>query len=78
MMMINDRFIGDYDNGFLILNQGGSGQASVSYISNDLMLLLKMIYTAVNGTDLLGKYVQIFFLMETKLILLKEAIKLKL
>jgi hypothetical protein len=52
---------GDYNQGVLVLNEGGSGQGSVSYISNDLNTFTQDAYTAVNVSDLLGKYVQSIF-----------------
>ncbi|MGQ7944913.1 YncE family protein [Flavobacterium sp. WC2509] len=52
---------GDYNEGILVLNEGGSGQGSVSYISNDLSTFTQDAYTLVNGSDLLGKYVQSIF-----------------
>lgn len=53
---------GVYDNGFFILNEGSTGQGTVSFSSNDYSVFTKDIYTAVNGSDLLGKYAQnIFF-----------------
>jgi hypothetical protein len=52
---------GDYNEGILVLNEGSSGQGSVSYISNDLTAFTQDAYTAANGSDLLGKYVQSIF-----------------
>lgn len=52
---------GDYNEGVLVLNEGGSGQGSVSYISNDLSIFTQNAYTTVNGSDLLGKFVQSIF-----------------
>jgi hypothetical protein len=52
---------GDYNEGVLVLNEGSSGQGSVSYISNDLVTFTQDAYTTVNGSDLLGKYVQSIF-----------------
>ncbi|MCD0472139.1 YncE family protein [Flavobacterium sp. JAS] len=53
---------GVYDNGFFVLNEGSAGQGSVSFSSDDFSTFTKDVYTAVNGTDLLGKYAQnIFF-----------------
>jgi YVTN family beta-propeller protein len=47
--------LGNYDNGVLILNQGGFGvgNASVSYLSNDMMLE-NNIFSGVNGGAVLG------------------------
>lgn len=53
---------GVYDNGFFILNEGSAGQGSVSFSNDDFTSFTKDVYTAVNGSDLLGKYAQnIFF-----------------
>lgn len=53
---------GVYDNGFFILNEGSSGQGTVSFSSNDFSSFTKDIYTTANADDLLGKYAQnIFF-----------------
>ncbi len=53
---------GDYDNGFFILNEGSTGQGTVSFSSDDLSVFSKDVYTAANGSDLLGKFAQnIFF-----------------
>jgi hypothetical protein len=60
----DDRIVdaGDYDKGVLVLNEGSSGQGSVSYISDDLTTMVQDAYTSANPSDLLGKYVQnIFF-----------------
>jgi hypothetical protein len=53
--------LGDYNEGVLVVNEGSSGQGSVSYISNDLTTFTQDAYTAVNGSDLLGKFVQSIF-----------------
>jgi hypothetical protein len=50
-----------YNKGVLILNEGGSGQGSVSFVSNDLANFTQNVYGAVNGSDLFGKYVQSIF-----------------
>lgn len=53
---------GVYDKGFFILNEGSSGQGSVSFSNDDFTSFTKDVYTDVNGSDLLGKYAQnIFF-----------------
>lgn len=52
---------GDYNEGVLVVNEGSSGQGSVSYISNDLVSFTQDAYTTVNGSDLLGKFVQSIF-----------------
>lgn len=53
--------LGDYNQGVLVLNEGGSGQGSVSYISNDLAGFTQDVYGTVNPGDLFGKYVQSIF-----------------
>ncbi|GAA4772526.1 MULTISPECIES: DUF5074 domain-containing protein [Flavobacterium] len=50
-----------YTNGAFILNEGGSGQGSVSFISNDLGSFMQDVYGTVNPGDLFGKYVQSIF-----------------
>lgn len=52
---------GDYNSGVWVVNEGSSGQGSVSFISNDLAAFTQDAYTAANGSDLLGKYVQSIF-----------------
>ena len=48
--------LGDYDNGALILNQGGffKGNSSVSYLSDDFMTQQNNIFSLVNPTITLG------------------------
>jgi hypothetical protein len=54
--------LGEYNDGILVLNEGGAGQGSVSYINDDLSSIVQDAYTVVNPSDLLGKYAQnIFF-----------------
>jgi YVTN family beta-propeller protein len=52
----NDVPLGNYDNGALILNEGGfgKGNASVSYLSNDFVTLQNNIFSLVNPTITLG------------------------
>ncbi|MEG0849302.1 MAG: amine dehydrogenase large subunit [Flavobacterium sp.] len=58
----DDQPKGEYDNGFFILNEGSTGQGTVSFSSDNFSLFTKDAYTAANGSDLLGKYAQnIFF-----------------
>ena len=53
---------GEYENGFFILNEGSAGQGTVSFSNNDFSFFAKDVYTAANGSDLLGKFAQnIFF-----------------
>lgn len=52
---------GDYNDGILVLNEGSSGQGSVSYISNDLTAFTQDAYTTANGKDLMGKFAQSIF-----------------
>ena len=52
--------LGAYDNGVLILNQGGfgNGNASVSYLSNDLSTFQNNIFSVVNPSITLGDTAQ--------------------
>lgn len=52
--------LGAYDNGVLILNQGGfgNGNASVSYLSNDLNTFQNNIFSVVNPSITLGDTAQ--------------------
>ncbi|TDD97355.1 YncE family protein [Flavobacterium cellulosilyticum] len=52
----NDMPLGSYDNGTLILNQGGflKGNASVSYLSEDVLTQQNNIFSLVNPTITLG------------------------
>ena len=53
---------GQYENGFFILNEGSSGQGTVSFSSNDFSVFAKDAYIAANPNDKIGKFVQnIFF-----------------
>ncbi|KDN56210.1 DUF5074 domain-containing protein [Flavobacterium seoulense] len=54
---------GVYDNGVFILNEGNfTSGGSVSFISDDLNTFEQSVYSAVNGNDIIGTYVQnIFF-----------------
>lgn len=51
-----DTPLGSYDNGFLILNQGGFGHndASVSYVSSDFSIAQNDIFSVVNPSITLG------------------------
>ena len=55
--------LGSYDNGILVLNEGGSTSgAAVTYISNDLQTVQQDIFTAVNGDDeTIGQFPQSLF-----------------
>ena len=52
--------LGDYDNGVLILNQGGfgNGNASVSYLSEDMNTFQNNIFSLVNPSIILGDTAQ--------------------
>jgi hypothetical protein len=50
-----------YENGIFILNEGSSGQGSVSFLSNDLNSFTQNAYTTANPGDLMGKYAQSMF-----------------
>lgn len=56
----NEAPLGDYDNGVLILNQGGfgNGNASLSYLSDDLSIFQNNIYQLVNPSLILGDTAQ--------------------
>ncbi|MDR6846517.1 DUF5074 domain-containing protein [Flavobacterium granuli] len=51
-----DTPLGSYDNGFLILNQGGFGHndASISYVSSDFSIAQNDIFSVVNPSITLG------------------------
>jgi hypothetical protein len=52
--------LGSYDNGVLVLNEGGLG--TVTYVSDDLSLVQQDIFGVVNGTGQdLGAYTQSIF-----------------
>ena len=57
---VNETPLGDYDNGVLVLNQGGfgNGNASVSYLSDDLTVFQDNIFSLVNPTITLGDTAQ--------------------
>lgn len=57
---INDTPLGTYDNGVLILNQGGfgNGNASISYLSEDFTVQQNNIFALVNPTITLGDTAQ--------------------
>lgn len=59
----SDQPKGVYDNGVFILNEGNfTSGGSVSFISDDQSVFTQNIYSAVNGADFIGKYLQnIFF-----------------
>jgi hypothetical protein len=56
----NDAPLGTYDNGVLILNQGGfgAGNASISYLSDDLVTFQNNIFSVVNPSITLGDTAQ--------------------
>ncbi|HEY6141955.1 MAG TPA: DUF5074 domain-containing protein [Flavobacterium sp.] len=53
---IEETPLGSYDNGFLILNQGGFGHndASISYVSSDFSIAQNDVFSVVNPTITLG------------------------
>ena len=53
--------LGAYENGIFILNEGSSGQGSVSFLGNDLISFTQNAYTTANPDDLMGKYAQSIF-----------------
>lgn len=52
--------LGTYDNGVLILNQGGFGSsnASISYLSRDFITFQNDVFDVVNPSDVLGDVAQ--------------------
>lgn len=56
----NETPLGSYDNGVLILNQGGfgNGNASISYLSEDFITQQNNIFSLVNPTITLGDTAQ--------------------
>jgi len=57
--------LGSYDNGILVLNEGGFG--TVTYISDDLQTVQQDIYGAVNGSEAdLGAYTQSIFFADDR------------
>ncbi|SDG57553.1 YncE family protein [Psychroflexus sediminis] len=57
---------GDYFNGTLILNEGGSAGGSVSFLSSDFQDLSNSIYEEVNPDEGLGLYLQSIFFDDDK------------
>ncbi len=53
--------VGAYENGFFILNEGSTGQGSVSFLSNDFATFTQDAYTTANPGDLMGKFAQSMF-----------------
>ena len=58
--------LGDFEKGTFILNEGSAGQGGVSFLSEDLTVFKKNIYTDVNAGDLMGKFAQNIFFSEDK------------
>ena len=58
--VVNEAPLGTYDNGVLILNQGGfgNGNASISYLSEDFTTQQNNIFSLVNPTITLGDTAQ--------------------
>ncbi len=55
-----DAPLGSYDNGVLVLNEGGLG--TITFLSNDLSTLQQDVFTVVNGTTQnLGQFTQSIF-----------------
>lgn len=50
-----------YEKGVFILNEGSSGQGSVSFLGNDLSNFTQDVYGTVNPGDLFGEYIQSMF-----------------
>lgn len=56
----NEAPLGSYDNGILVLNEGGTGE--VTFISNDLQTVQHNVFDVVNGdANDLGMYTQSIF-----------------
>ena len=53
--------LGDYENGFFILNEGNASTGSVSFIKNDFSFTKHDIYGAENDGDGIGGFVQSIF-----------------
>ncbi|NUY81991.1 hypothetical protein HUK80_13890 [Flavobacterium sp. MAH-1] len=57
--------LGSYDNGVLVLNEGGLG--TVTYISDDMQTVQQDIFSAVNGADSdIGAYTQSIFFADNR------------
>jgi len=50
-----------YENGFFVLNEGGSSAGTVTHVSQDLESTQQAIYQAVNPGDDLGSFLQSIF-----------------
>lgn len=57
----NSGTAGAFDNGVLILNEGNTAKATISFLSNDLVDFTQDAYASVNPTDILGGYAQSMF-----------------
>ncbi|MBZ9728909.1 quinoprotein amine dehydrogenase [Salegentibacter sp. JZCK2] len=55
---------GAFTNGFFVLNEGGSGAGSVTFIDNEFQNVEQGIYQQVNGGDDLGQFMQSIFFNE--------------
>lgn len=55
-----------FDKGFFILNEGSTGQSTVSFSSFDYNSFTKDVYKTVNGNDVFGKYAQNIFFNDDK------------
>lgn len=73
--------LGNYDNGVLILNQGGfgNGNASISYVSEDFVTQQNNIFSLVNPTITLGDTAQdIGFYQDLAFIVLNVSNKIEI
>lgn len=59
--VVVDKPLGAYQNGILVLNEGGSGSGSTSFLKGDLSAITKDTYKSENSGDELGKYAQSIF-----------------
>lgn len=60
---INNGETAAYTEGFFVLNEGGSGEGTITFVSNDLTTVVQNVYSTVNKKeDLgLGKFLQSIF-----------------
>jgi hypothetical protein len=53
--------LGNYENGFFVLNEGNATKGSVSFVKNDFSAVKNTIFEAENTGDNVGKYPQSMF-----------------
>lgn len=66
--------LGDYENGFFIVNEGnfGSGNASITFVSNDYATVEQNVYQTVNS-EALGDTAQSIFMNDDKAYIILNA-----